>query len=164
MNRRMMLLLAAALLSTGLSHVMPASLAIAEGYELNIDEQGLGIHGYDPVAYFTDGKAIAGKAEFAAQHGGATYRFASAEHRDLFVADPAKFLPQYGGYCAYGTALNKKFDGDPNAWKVVDGKLYLNLSPDVQKKWLEDVPGNITKADAAWPKIEAESPEILNAQ
>lgn len=164
MNRRMMLLLAAALLSTGLGHVMPARVAVAEGYELNIDEQGVAIHGYDPVAYFTDGKAIEGKADLTAQHGGATYRFASAEHRDQFAADPAKFLPQYGGYCAYGTALSKKFDGDPNAWKVVDGKLYLNLNPDIQKKWLEDVPGFIVKADAAWPKIEAESPEILNAQ
>lgn len=158
------LLLAAALLSSGLGYVMPAGVAVASGYEINLDQTGLAIQGYDPVAYFTDGKAIAGKAEITAAHDGATYRFATTAHRDAFVADPAKYLPQYGGYCAYGTSLGKKFTGDPNAWKVVDGKLYLNLSPDVQRKWLEDVPGFIAKADGTWPTIKEVSPEALNAQ
>jgi YHS domain-containing protein len=159
-----MMFLAAALLSSGLGYVMPAAVAVASDYEINVDDSGLAIHGYDPVAYFTDGKAVTGDAGITAEHDGATYRFASAEHRDAFIADPAKFLPQFGGYCAYGTTLSKKFDGDPNAWKVVDGKLYLNLSPEVQKKWLEDVPGNIAKADAAWPAIKEQSPEALNQQ
>lgn len=158
------LLLAAALLSTGLGYIMPATTAVAAGYEVNVDQSSLAIHGYDPVAYFSDGKAVAGEPGIAATHDGATYRFASAEHRDQFLADPVKYVPQYGGYCAYGTTLGKKFDGDPNAWKVVDGKLYLNLSPDVQRKWLEDVPGFIAKAEDVWPTIKAKSPETLNAQ
>jgi YHS domain-containing protein len=158
------LILAAALLSTGLGHVMPATMAIAAGYELNLEGDGLAIHGYDPVAYFTDGAAIEGKADITAEHNGATYRFTSVEHRSRFVQDPEKYLPQYGGYCAYGTALGKKFDGDPNAWRVVDGKLYLNLSPDVQHKWLEDVPGHIAGAEKNWPAIKDKSPESVNAQ
>jgi YHS domain-containing protein len=158
------LLLAAALLTSGLGYVMPASVALADGYQVNVDAQGLAIHGYDPVAYFTDGKAVAGDAALTAAHDGATYRFASAAHRDAFIADPGRYLPQYGGYCAYGTSISKKFDGDPNAWKVVDGKLYLNFNPDVQRKWLEDVPGFIAKADTAWPGIREQSPETLNAQ
>lgn len=150
------LILAAALLSTGLGQVMPASTAIAAGYELNLEESGLAIHGYDPVAYFTDGAAIEGKADIAAAHNGATYRFASAEHRNQFLEDPEKYLPQYGGYCAFGTSIGKKFNGDPTAWRVVDGKLYLNL--------IEDVPGRIAQADKNWPTIADQSPETVNAR
>lgn len=157
------LLLAAALLSSGLGYVMPASMALAGGYQVNVDEHGLAIHGYDPVSYFTDGKPVTGDAALTAEHDGATYRFASAAHRDAFIADPGKYLPQYGGYCAYGTSISKKFDGDPQAWKVVDGKLYLNFNADVQRKWLEDVPGFIAKADTTWPEIKGKSPEVLNA-
>ncbi|WP_119302335.1 YHS domain-containing (seleno)protein [Dongia deserti] len=158
------LILAAALLSTGLGHVVPATTAVAAGYELNLDQAGLAIHGYDPVAYFTDGAAIEGKADITAEHNGATYRFASAEHRSQFLADPEKYLPQYGGYCAYGTSVGKKFNGDPTAWRVVDGKLYLNLSADVQRKWLEDVSGRITEANKKWLTIMDKSPESVNGQ
>ncbi|MEZ5832309.1 MAG: YHS domain-containing (seleno)protein [Dongiaceae bacterium] len=158
------LILAAALLSTGLGQVLPATTAIAADYSLNLEESGLAIHGYDPVAYFSDSTAIEGKADITAEHNGATYRFASAEHRDQFVANPEKYLPQYGGYCAYGTSINKKFNGDPTAWRVVDGKLYLNFNADVQRKWLEDVAGRISEADKNWPNIEDKSPETLNAQ
>ena len=156
------LILAAAMLSAG--QVMPAVPAFAAGYELNLEESGLAIHGYDPVAYFIDGKAVEGKADVTAEHNGATYRFATAEHRSQFLADPEKYLPQYGGYCAYGTSVGKKFNGDPTAWRIVDGKLYLNLSADVQRKWLEDVPGRISEADKNWPNIADQSPESVNTQ
>jgi YHS domain-containing protein len=158
------LIMAAILLSTGLGQAIPASRAIAAEYELNLEENGLAIHGYDPVAYFTNGAAIEGEAEIAATHNGATYRFASEAHRSQFLADPEKYLPQYGGYCAYGTSVGKKFDGDPQAWRVVDGKLYLNLSADVQRKWLKDVPGRIAEADKNWPTIADKSPDSVNAQ
>lgn len=113
------------------------------------------------MAYFTAGAPTAGKAEFNAAHAGVTYHFASAANRDAFKAEPAKYAPQYGGFCAMGVALEKKLDGDPNAWRIHDGKLYLNVSKDVQKKWLEDVPGNNKKADVNWPQIKGKTPKSL---
>lgn len=115
--------------------------------------RGLAISGYDPVAYFTDGKAVPGSSDFTTTWKGATWRFASAAHRDQFVADPDRFAPQYGGYCAWAVAHGKTASIDPEAWKIVDGKLYLNYSKDVQAKWEKDVPGYITEADANWPKL-----------
>ena len=91
----------------------------------------------------------------------ATLLFASAANRDAFQADPATYAPQSGGFCAMGVALERKLDGDPNAWRVVDGKLYLNVNKDVQKKWLEDVPGNNKKADINWPQIKGKTPKSL---
>jgi YHS domain-containing protein len=114
---------------------------------------GLAVHGHDVVAYFTDGAPALGTAEFAHVFDGATYRFASQANLDAFKADPAKYAPAYGGFCAYGVAIGKKFDGDPRFWEVVDGRLFLNLNRDIQAKWLEDVPGNITDADANWAAI-----------
>ena len=120
------------------------------------DDLGLAVRGFDPVAYFTDGKPVAGLVEFSFPYQGAIWRFASAEHRDLFKADPAKYAPQYGGYCAYAVSLGKTAPIDPQAWKVVAGKLYLNKNPGIQKDWEEDIPGNIQKGDANWPRILAE--------
>ncbi len=122
---------------------------------------GLAVHGYDVVAYFTEAKPMKGNSKFAATQGAATYRFASQAHLDLFKANPAKYVPAYGGYCAYGVAVNAKFDGDPNNWKIVDGQLYLNLDDGVQQIWLKDVPGNIKKAEAIWPKIENQLPSDI---
>jgi YHS domain-containing protein len=114
---------------------------------------GLAVHGHDVVAFFIDGVPTLGTAELAHVYDNATYRFASQANLDAFKADPAKYAPVYGGFCAYGVAVGKKFDGDPRFWKVVAGRLYLNLDGDVQAKWLEDVPGNITEADANWTEI-----------
>jgi YHS domain-containing protein len=119
----------------------------------NVDPSGLALKGYDPVAYFTDRRPVEGKAEFVARHEGATYRFASAANRDAFAADPAKYAPQYGGYCAYGMASGYKAPIEPDAWTVVDGKLYLNYNPSVRGRWSSDVPGYIRKADGHWPKF-----------
>ena len=112
-----------------------------------------GLVGYDPVAYFTDGKPMKGSGYHVTVHEGVTYAFTSKEHQKMFEANPQKYLPAYGGYCAYGVAVGKKFVIDPEAWKIVDGVLYLNLDKDIQKKWQKDIPGYIKKAEANWPNI-----------
>jgi YHS domain-containing protein len=122
--------------------------------ETNVDSSGLALKGYDPVGYFTDGKPVQGKAQFTARHDGATYRFASAGNRDAFVAAPAKYAPQYGGYCAFGTASGYKAPIEPDAWTIVDGKLYLNYNRQVRSQWSSDIPGYIRKADSQWPIIQ----------
>ena len=122
---------------------------------------GLAVHGHDVVGYFTEGKPTLGSDKFAIAHNGGTYRFASQANLDAFKADPAKYEPAYGGYCAYGAALGKKFDGDPRVWKIVDGKLYLNLNGDIATEWSKDVPGNVKKADGNWERIRSVAPEKL---
>ena len=114
---------------------------------------GLAIRGTDPVAYFTEGKAVKGDSQFESEWQGATWRFASAENQQLFESDPEAYAPQYGGYCAKALAEGNVVSTDPEAWKIVDGKLYLNYSPEVQQQWLKDVPGNIALADANWPDV-----------
>ena len=115
---------------------------------------GVAIEGYDPVAYFTDGKPVEGSQEYTAEYDGATWRFASAEHRDMFEADPMKYAPQFGGYCAYGVAQGALADIDPDAWSIVDGKLYLNLNKDIQAEWQKDIPGYLVKAKENWPTLQ----------
>lgn len=128
---------------------------------INVDKQGVGIKGYDPVAYFTVGAPTPGLEEFSASHSGVTYRFADAANLSAFKADPDKYAPQYGGFCAYGVAVNKKFDGDPKQWHVADGKLYLNFNGDVQKKWLKDINEHNKQADTNWPNIAKKAPSAL---
>lgn len=118
-----------------------------------INAEGVAAGGYDVVSFF-DGKPAAGVADFTSTVDGATYRFASAESKAKFDAEPAKFTPQYGGFCAYGASVGKKFQTDPTTGTVVNGKLYFNKNPDVAKLWNKDQPGAITKADAAWPTIQ----------
>ena len=113
---------------------------------------GAAIRGYDPVAYFTEGKPVKGKTEFTHQWKGATWRFASAANRERFAAAPEKYAPQYGGYCAYGVASGYTVKTEPDAWSVVEGKLYLNYDRNVQASWVKDIPGYIRKADANWPR------------
>ena len=114
----------------------------------------LALHGYDPVAYFEDDAATLGSARHALVHDGATYYFASAGHREAFEKEPARYLPAYGGYCAFGVSVGKKFDADPRYWKVENGRLYLNLNADIAREFAKDVPGTIQKAGAQWAKIE----------
>ena len=132
------------------------------GVETNADENGVAIHGYDPVAYFMAGEPTEGSAEHSATHNGITYHFASAENQAAFEENPDKYLPQYGGYCAFGTAMGRKFDVDPTAWEVVDDKLYLNLNHEVRRRWSEDIPGYIEKADTHWSEIKDKDPAELN--
>ncbi len=120
-----------------------------------------GLSGYDPVAYFTDGKPMKGSGYHVAEFDGVTYAFSSKEHKEMFSASPEKYLPMYGGYCAYGVAVGKKFVTDPEVWKVVDGKLYLNLDDGIQGKWNKDIPGYIKTADENWSEIKGKSPAAL---
>lgn len=121
----------------------------------------LAIHGYDPVAFFQEGKARIGSDRHVVVHGGAAYRFVSDANKSTFETNPEKYAPQYGGFCAYGVALGAKFDGDPRLFKIVDGKLYFNLNPDIQAKWEEDVPGHIRSADQRWAEIRDKAPSTL---
>ena len=114
---------------------------------------GLAIGGYDPVAYFTDGKPVKGKAEFETDWSGARWRFASAEHRDAFKAEAARYAPQFGGYCAYGVSKGHKAPTEADAWSVVDGKLYLNYNKDVQRLWEKERPAVIGEAELQWPGV-----------
>ena len=115
--------------------------------------QAAGLDGYDPVAYFTDAKPVKGTAALTADYKGEKYQFATARNRDAFVVAPEKYLPQYGGYCACAVANGQLAPGDPNVFKVVDGKLYLNLNRDIAKRWEKDIPGLIRAADANWPQL-----------
>lgn len=135
--------------------------AFAAGVELNASSTGLALQGYDPVAYFTEGEPTKGNWKITSTYNDATYRFSSEEHKAAFDADPEAYLPQYGGYCAFGAAMGFKFDGDPNYWKVVDGELFLNISQDIQERWQTDIPGFITQADDNWTNIVDKSPVEL---
>lgn len=117
------------------------------------ERNNLAIEGYDPVAYFTEQKPVKGSSEFRSDFQGLTFQFASATHRDTFVGNPEKFVPQYGGYCAYGMAKGYKAKIDPAAFTVVGDKLYLNYSETVRSQWLTDIPGYIRKADVNWPDV-----------
>ena len=123
------------------------------GATRNVDANGLMLRGYDPVAYFTLGEATPGSPDLAAEHEGAVYHFASAEHRDRFLADPTAYAPAYGGFCALGTAMGRKFDGDPEIWAVVDGRLYVNVHQGAQQRWQGNPAGYIATADHNWPLI-----------
>lgn len=112
------------------------------------------VSGYDTVAYFTESKAVKGNAKFKFKYLDAEWYFNSAENLERFKNNPDKYRPQYGGFCAWAVAAKKqRAPGDPNYWKIVDGKLYLNYDNSVQKQWLEDISGFIRKADENWPKM-----------
>ncbi len=114
---------------------------------------GTAINGYDPVAYFTEGRAVPGDAGLTLAWNGTIWRFASAANRDAFAAEPERFAPQYGGYCAYAVANGYTARTDPDAFTVHDGKLYLNFNRRIRSRWERDIPGNISRADANWPGV-----------
>ncbi len=111
------------------------------------------VQGYDPVAYFASGEPVKGDKAFEIEWNGATFRFSSAENRDLFIANPEAYAPQYGGYCAWAIAQGKFAKGDAQRWRIVDGKLYLNFSKGIQKKWDADIPGFIETGDIQWRSL-----------
>lgn len=124
----------------------------AQKSEVFTSAQGA-IQGYDPVAYFKESKPVKGSEQFTYSWKGANWHFANPENLAAFKANPQKFAPQYGGYCAYGTAQGHKAPTDPQAWSIVGNKLYLNYDKDVQSKWKKDQPGYIKKADQNWPTV-----------
>lgn len=116
--------------------------------------EGLAIRGTDPVAYFSEGRPVAGRPEFEAGWSGARWRFASADNRDAFLAAPEDFAPRYGGFCAWAVAARGKlYSTQPRNWSIIDGRLYLNFNDDIQRRWEADIPGFIAEADRRWPEI-----------
>ena len=116
-------------------------------------ENSIAIRGADPVAYFTEGGYVAGSSNYTHEWGGAVWQFASAENRDLFASNPTQYAPQYGGFCAWAVSEGYTAPIDPTAWKIVDGKLYLNFDARIQRRWERDIPGNIARADQNWPRV-----------
>ncbi len=121
---------------------------------LNLNEQGVMISGFDPVNYFTLGEPRKGSPELTTQHNGATYWFSSAENLALFRADPDRYTPEYGGFCSYGVRIGQKFDVDPYAWSIRDGRLFLQLDPGTRVVWQEDEAENVRIADILWPTVQ----------
>ena len=148
MSRRTALMLGAGALGAA----MMGTIARARAKKMNLQD-GVAIKGHDPVAYFTQNAPVRGDASIGATHNGATYHFASAANRDAFTADPDRFAPQYGGFCAYAVANGYTADIDPAAFTVHDDRLYLNLSRGVRRRWERDIPGNIARGDANWPAL-----------
>lgn len=111
------------------------------------------IEGTDPVAYFTQGKPVEGSKKFSHEWQGANWRFSSARHLEMFKADPAKYAPQFGGWCAFAVSRGYTASIEPEAWSIVDGKLYLNYSLSVRKQWSADEKGNIQKGIENWPRV-----------
>jgi len=135
----------------------------AQAGEQYVDETGYAVSGYDVVAYFDleqapvgeeQPKAVPGRKDITAEYNGATWAFSTEENRDKFLANPERYVPEYDGHCAYGVAQGGKVPGNPHLWRIIDGKLYLNITKNVVGFWEEDIPGNIEKAESNWPKIE----------
>ncbi len=120
---------------------------------INVDSEGYAIDRYDPVAYFTEGRPVRGSKKLTASHEGAKYAFSSAENRARFVADPKKYTPQFGGYCAYGVVHGSKSDIDPELWEIVDGRLFFLINPGTKTIWKRKKETYIAVGDKAWPKI-----------
>jgi len=118
-------------------------------------EGGIAVRGTDVVAYVAEGRPAPGRAEFTHAWQGATWRFASAANRDRFTAEPTRYAPAYGGFCAYAVSEGYTAPIDPAAWKIVDGRLFLNYDRAVQRRWERDIPGRIARADANWPRLAA---------
>jgi YHS domain-containing protein len=120
---------------------------------INKDAAGVALHGYDAVAYFTEGKAVKGNPQFQHEWMGAKWQFASAVNRELFVKEPAKYAPQFGGYCAWAVSNNYTYDADPQIWKIVNGKLYFNYNQLARFRWERDIPGRIKLGEQYWPQL-----------
>jgi len=131
--------------------------ALADDYR----NSTLAVQGYDVVSYQVSKRPVRGNGNFVSTHDGATYQFSSKDNLKKFKRNPEKYVPAYGGFCAFGVAVGKKFVGDPEVWRVVDDTLYLNLDTGIQDKWFKDVSGYIKKADTNWKTIQNKSPASL---
>ena len=143
-RRRVLALLAAAM--------TPGAQVFAGSPAVN-SHHGLAIDGFDPVAYFTRGKATRGSNAHSVMWRGAVWYFASAENRELFESNPHVYAPKYGGYCAYSVALGGTSDADPTAWAIYSGRLYLVRDSQIRAIWKQDIAANIDRADANWPAV-----------
>ena len=134
-----------------------ASTVVSAGEYFERD--GVALRGYDPVSYFTEGKPQPGVPTHSYVYKGSKFHFASADNQKLFADNPEKYAPQFGGFCAYGTAQGYKVSTQPDAFAVVDGELYLNYNREVVNIWQQDVPGNIAKAEENWPEVSKTEPK-----
>jgi YHS domain-containing protein len=146
-----------------------AALLLAACQTFNTTSEGadanLMLKGHDPVAYFTEGRHVPGKPDIKAEHEGVTYRFASAEHRDLFVKQPGKYAPQYGGFCANGIAYAIPWGGDPDTWAIIDGKLYIFGGEGSRRYFLMDERQNLALADSYWKnEVDGTNPRMQTAK
>lgn len=141
-----------AILALSLAALSPAA-AFAKDPVFTGRFSSLAVDGYDPVAYFTVGEPVKGSKEFMTRYEGAEWRFSSADNLAAFKAMPEKYAPQYGGYCAWAISQNYTARGNPNNWTIVDDKLYLNYNDEIQKRWEQDIPGFIAKANENWPSV-----------
>ncbi len=130
-----------------------SQITFAANIDMNADANDITLRGYDTVAYFKQNKPVKGSNKFSATYKNAIYHFSTEENRDLFRGNSEKYAPQFGGYCAMGVALEKKLDVDPNAWTIIEGRLYMNLNLAVLKKWSEAIPGNIKTANENWVEL-----------
>jgi len=142
----------AGLASLGAAALVPSAVHAKDGIYTSLFSD-VAASGHDVVAYFTESRPVEGSSDFAARYDGATWHFASAANRDAFRADPARYAPQYGGYCAWAVAQGSTASTTPEAWSIVDDKLYLNYSKGVQARWEQDIPGHIARADTNWPAV-----------
>ena len=120
---------------------------------VNVDENGLALQGYDPVAYFMQGRPVQGDSGNRLAFKGAIYQFANAEHKRLFEADPSKYEPQFGGFCGYAASINKVSPVSVDYWEIIDGRLVLQHNQKAWDLWHKDVSGNLDKADYNWPDL-----------
>ncbi len=161
MNRRALLSLSVALVA--IPAVARAATRLGEDRTarqwppVQAGDDGLAVQGHDPVAYFIDGRPVAGDPAHALDWNGATWRFASADNRARFAADPTAYAPQFGGYCAWATSQGYIAPGHAPFWRIVDGHLYLNYSERAQELWSEDIPGAIARGEANWPRVLTEN-------
>ena len=129
------------------------ALAPAASLAADVAHSTTGVGGYDLVSFHTGEKPVRGNGNHLVVHDGVTYLFQSEQTKAAFEANPERYLPAYGGFCAYGVAVGKKFHGDPDVWEVVDGRLYLNLDNKIKGIWAKDADGHIARADRQWTKI-----------
>jgi YHS domain-containing protein len=138
-------------LTTSVASAQPASQPAKR--LINVDRGGLALQGYDPVAYFTRGQPVKGSKQFTATHNGGRYQFTSAGHKEMFEKDPAKYEPQFGGYCAYAASINKLAEIGPEYWQIINGRLILQHNRKAERLWKQDEAGNLKNADANWPGL-----------
>ena len=127
--------------------------ATADGTQTGGTADHVAVQGYDVVSYFTDGKPVKGSPAHEVSFDDAKWWFKNAIHQEMFNADPERYLPQYGGYCAWAVSQGYTAKGDPHVWRIVGGKLYVNYNASVQRTWEKDIPGHISRGEKNWPAV-----------
>lgn len=137
--------------------IFPLALPVFGG-EQYVDGTGFAVSGYDVVAYHglaQSSVAVPGRSDITARYNGALFAFSSAQNRDLFQSNPARYAPQFDGHCAFGVAKGGKVPANPNLWRIVDGKLYLNITRNVAGFWASDIANNISQGNSGWAQLES---------